>query len=287
MNIEKLREESVKYMYDLTEEKIKKLKLVNKGTDAKLYKLSNNLLLKLYYTDKKVILNNNDDDDVKTTKPTRFNNSTTFMSYCYDANGVRLGYDKIIEMAKRKQFEIKNTILPINPVYINHHFRGCIIKYHHNYYPISCFSFLPQKAKLKILKNLLAKIKELLNNNIYPIDLYNKQNSNLPHNNIVINFSLNSQIVDLDGKSVAYTEKFNPEFYKKSLFELSTLLLEFLFDQELEDYYLEFDQYQEYYQKYFYERFNIPQKYIDNLLSNNIDLDVIEDFVDYELSLKK
>ena len=51
MNIEKLREESVKYMYDLTEEKIKKLKLVNKGTDAKLYKLSNNLLLKLYYTD--------------------------------------------------------------------------------------------------------------------------------------------------------------------------------------------------------------------------------------------
>ena len=143
MNIEKLREESVKYMYDLTEEKIKKLKLVNKGTDAKLYKLSNNLLLKLYYNDKKVILNNNDDDDVKTTKPTRFNNSTTFMSYCYDANGVRLGYDKIIEMAKRKQFEIKNTILPINPVYINHHFRGCIIKYHHNYYPISCFSFLP------------------------------------------------------------------------------------------------------------------------------------------------
>lgn len=286
MNIEKLREESVKYMYDLTEEKIKKLKLVNKGTDAKLYKLSSNLLLKLYYTDKKVVLNNND-DDVKTTKPTRFNNSTAFLSYCYDANGVRLGYDKIIEMAKRKQFEIKNTILPINPVYINHHFRGCIIKYHHNYYPISCFSFLPQKTKLKILKNLLAKIKELLNNNIYPIDLYNKQNSNLPHNNIVINFSLNSQIVDLDGKSVAYTEKFNPEFYKKSLFELSTLLLEFLFDQELEDYYLEFDQYQEYYQKYFYERFNIPQNYIDNLLSNNIDLDVIEDFVDYELSLKK
>ena len=286
MNIEKLIEESVKYMYDLTEEKIKKLKLVNKGTDAKLYKLSSNLLLKLYYTDKKIVLNNND-DDVKTTKPTRFNNSTAFLSYCYDANGVRLGYDKIIEMAKRKQFEIKNTILPINPVYINHHFRGCIIKYHHNYYPISCFSFLPQKIKLKILKNLLAKIKELLNNNIYPIDLYNKQNSNLPHNNIVINFSLNSQIVDLDGKSVAYTEKFNPEFYKKSLFELSTLLLEFLFDQELEDYYLEFDQYQEYYQKYFYERFNIPQKYIDNLLSNNIDLDVIEDFVDYELSLKK
>ena len=62
MNIEKLREESVKYMYDLTEEKIKKLKLVNKGTDAKLYKLSTNLLLKLYYTDKKVVLNNNDDD---------------------------------------------------------------------------------------------------------------------------------------------------------------------------------------------------------------------------------
>lgn len=286
MNIEKLREESVKYMYDLTEEKIKKLKLVNKGTDAKLYKLSTNLLLKLYYTDKKVVLNNND-DDVKTIKPTRFNNSTTFMSYCYDANGVRLGYDKIIEMAKRKQFEIKKTILPINPVYINHHFRGCIIKYHHNYYPISCFSFLPKRTKLKIIKDLLVKIKELLNNNIYPIDLYNKQNSNLPHNNIVINFSLNSQIVDLDGKSVAYTEKFNPEFYKKSLFELSTLLLEFLFDQELEDYYLEFDQYQEYYQQYFYERYNIPPKYIDNLLSNNIDLDVIEEFVDYELSLKK
>ena len=286
MNIEKLREESVKYMYDLTEEKIKKLKLVNKGTDAKLYKLSTNLLLKLYYTDKKVVLNNND-DDVKTIKPTRFNNSTTFMSYCYDANGVRLGYDKIIEMAKRKQFEIKKTILPINPVYINHHFRGCIIKYHHNYYPISCFSFLPKRTNLKIIKDLLVKIKELLNNNVYPTDLYNKQNSNLPHNNIVINFSLNSQIVDLDGKSVAYTEKFNPEFYQKSLFELATLLLEFLFDQELEDYYLEFDQYQEYYQQYFYERYNIPPKYIDNLLSNNIDLDVIEDFVDYELSLKK
>ena len=106
MNIEKLREESVKYMYDLTEEKIKKLKLVNKGTDAKLYKLSTNLLLKLYYTDKKVVLNNND-DDVKTIKPTRFNNSTTFMSYCYDANGVRLGYDKIIETKRRSHVYIK------------------------------------------------------------------------------------------------------------------------------------------------------------------------------------
>lgn len=181
MNIEKLREESVKYMYDLTEQSISKLKLVNKGTDAKLYKLSNNLLLKLYYTDKKIISNNND-EDVKTTKPTKFNNSTTFMSYCYDKNGVRLGYDKIIEMAKSKQFTIKNTILPINPVYINHHFRGCILKYYHNYYPISSFAFLPKSTKLKIIKKLLLKIKELLNNNIYPIDLYNKQDSNSAHN---------------------------------------------------------------------------------------------------------
>jgi hypothetical protein len=288
MQLKELENLSKQYIYSIKEEDLKKLKKIDSGTDAQIYKLTNDLLLKIYHNQKQYDnIQNLLSLDIKTTKPTKFKNDCHTQSYCYDDNGIRLGYAQIIKFAKNKQANITKTTLPLNPVYINNLFRGCILKYHKHYYPISYFTFLPIKAKLKIVKKLLEKIKELLEYNVYTIDLYNKKYNDYPHNNIVVNFNLNPEIVDLDGQSVAYTANFNENFYQQTLFGLTSLLLEFLYDQELDEYYSEFYVYQEYYQDYFNKIYNIPSKYIDNLFSENISFEMLEEFIDYEIYRKK
>ena len=113
-----------------------------------------------------------------------------------------VGYDSIIKIAQEKQKYINLTYLPLNPCYIDGFFRGCFLKKFSNYLPISCFEFLPERKKLEIIYKLLPKFKELIDNYVYPTDIYNKLDYTLPHNNIIVSiFNLNPQIIDLDGKA--------------------------------------------------------------------------------------
>ncbi len=273
---------SQEYIYHFKDNDINKLKLIGEGTDAKIYKLNNDYLLKVYH--KKIIESGEITSDIiKTAKPQTFKNIKQFQSYCVDEDGVRLSYNDIVNFAQKKQMNINHTYLPINPLFINNHFRGCIIKYHRHYLPISYFNFLSEKNKLKIAQKICLKIKELTDNYIYPIDLYNKQSSLKPHKNIIINGHFDPQIIDLDGKSVAYTSTFNKDYYEQTIFGLTTLLLEYVFNQDLEDYYNEFEEYQDYYKDYFTTKNIINKEYVDKLITDDIQLSDVENFIEHKL----
>lgn len=275
----RLIEESQKYVHCLTEEDIKHFKKIGSGTDASVYKLTKDLYLKLYDVNKPVLEPSSSSEEyVKTIRPLKFENTFKFSTKGYDEEGVRLGYDQIIELAKQKQHDIMHTFLPLNPCYIDGSFKGCIVKGYPYNLPIDSFRGLPEKAKLKLIRKLLEKFKELINNNVYPVDLYNKQNSSLPHNNIIVNAFLDPKIIDLDGKSVAYTEVFNQRYYEEAVFGLTTLILEFLFDQDLVDYFNEMDEYTDYYKRFFQGK-GVPGSLIDQMLSSNISIDSLEDFI--------
>ena len=286
MTYKDLEKMSEKYIYITNENGFLKNK-IGEGREAGVYKISKDLACKIYYKSSDIIKDWPDDDaSIKTVKPKIFKTPNTHQSLCYDEEGVRLSFEDVIYEAKSRQKNIKHTSLPLNPIYINGTFRGCIIKFHNNYYPISHFNVLPKKLKYKICYNILEKIKELLKNNIYQIDLYNKQDLIGCHSNIIVNPLLDAQIIDLDGKSTIYTATFDKAHYQTTLLGFSLLMLEFVYDEDLRDCFEEFYTYQDYYIDFFHERKKIPKEYIENILSENISVDILEDYLKYNLSKK-
>lgn len=286
MTYEELEKMSEKYIYISDENGITKRK-IGEGREASIYRVSKDLAIKIYHKSFDGLKNIPENDEtIKTTKPKIFKSPYNHQSLCYDEEGVRLSFEDVIYHAKYRQKNINKTYLPLNPVYINGTFRGCIIKYHNNFFPISYFNALPKKLKYKICYSTLEKIKELLYNNIYQIDLYNKQDLIGCHNNIIVNPFLDTQIIDLDGKSTIYTSSFDKAHYQTTLLGFSLLMLEFVYDEDLRDCFEEFYTYQDYYIDFFHERKKIPREYIENILSESISLDCLEDFLKYSLSKK-
>lgn len=286
MTYQEYEQMSQKYMYVDDEKSITKRK-IGKGREANIYRVSKDLAIKIYHRSLNDISNIADNDaDIKTSKPRFFKTPSMHQSLCYDEEGVRLSFEDVIYNAKFRQKNIDKTFLPLNPLYIHNTFRGCIIKYHRNYFPISYFNCLPKKLKFKICYNILEKIKELLDNNIYQIDLYNKQDNIGCHNNIIINPTLDAQIIDLDGKSTIYTSSFDRDNYQTTLLGFSLLMLEFVYDEDLRDCFEEFYTYQQYYIDFFHDNKKIPREYIENILSDNISIDGLEDFLRHSLSKK-
>lgn len=275
------------YNNNLSLEDIKKLKKIGSGTDANIYKINNELLLKVYHKDSIHSKIDLESEVIKTDKPAYFKRKCEYQGYCYDEDGVRLSYNDIINFAKKKQQNISLSSLPYESFFINDHFKGCFLHYYKYHLPISSFQFLPEKTKLKLFKRILPKLDELLKNNIYTIDLYNKRNSHAPHNNIIVNSRLNPQIIDLEGRSVAYTAKFNQNYFEQTMFGLTTLLLEFIFNQYLDDYYDESYEYEDYYYHFFNTTHNIEPYYLDKIFNPKISIEDLDEFIDYRLALKK
>lgn len=275
-NKKRLSEMAQKYSHSFTEKDLKFLKQIGQGEDGFVYKINNELALKLYKSKEIKDSTILDDDYVKVQKPKQFVNKPSFQARCIDENGVRLSYEEIIYYAMRKQKDIEKTFLPLCPFYINDHFKGCIIKYFKNCIPISSYQ-------------ILDKIQELLNHNCYPTDLYNKIKEKRPHNNIIVQISkegMKPQIIDLDGRSVCYTAFKNQSYYNETLFSFTTFLLELFYNQNLEDYYEEDDTYRDYYLDYFETK--MPKEIAKELLSPAPCIEGIHDFLDYKKrSLKK
>ncbi|MBE6161172.1 MAG: hypothetical protein E7158_03030 [Firmicutes bacterium] len=274
-NIDVLRNEAMHFS-NLNSNQVSKLKIIGKGTDANVYRINKNLLLKLYKLPQSNIKSSND-EIIKTDKPQKFINTFKFQSRCYNEEGLRLGYKDLIEMANIKQEKINLTYLPLAPCYIDNSFRGCILKNCRPNIPIDFFKFLPERKKLIIIQKILMKFKELIANNIYPYDLYNKIDSDHQHNNIIIDFKLEPTIIDLDGKSTAYTESFNETYYYDSTFGISCLTLEFLFNQDMIDFFDEPFELKDYYQDFY--KGKIDYEDVDKLINTNIEFEYIEEFI--------
>lgn len=245
-------------------EKLKN-KQIGMGSEAIVYNAGRGVLYKIYHNDISRKISSglfdermikrypSDDSDIKIVSEIKdiipMRHIDKYFSY-YDKENVRIHRNNAILMAIERQNKIEHTSLPIAPIFHENENKllGCALKHHKRHYNLHSFSLLPRKTKIEILKKLLRNVEELLNANIYHVDLANKKVDKLSHSNVLLSLSLEPQIIDIDGRSAIYTEKpeesldenekkhlisRNQHLYNTSLASFSALLLDFIYGEDL------------------------------------------------------
>lgn len=235
----------------LTQEELEKLskKKIGQGKEGKVYRASNGLLYKIYYKidphERKEIVHLKlreyevDDDNVKRVveaSDVRIDVKKTIelKPFDVDRDGVKKVYSiDQIEEARKRQPKIKNTSLPLGPIFIDNKFGGVVLKEHKRCYNLHIISMLPTKLRLKILKRVLENLKELCDNCIYPIDFANPDEAYYPHSNILINMFGKVEFIDLEGKTTVYTKDEHEYFKSYSYHEFYLLFLDIMYGEKL------------------------------------------------------
>ena len=180
----------------INSEKLRRLNKIGTGTEGIIYNAGSGLLYKVY--------------------------KEGFSEQLYSV-------DNIVRASNRQSL-IKNTSLPLGPLYIDERFCGCVLKYHKHYTDIYNVNIFSRKFKMMIVRKLINYVEELTDHNIYHLDLNNKDELHLGQSNVLFSFLGSVQIIDLDGKSTVYTDNFNHNFYQLSLQSLLNLIIDLLFD---------------------------------------------------------
>lgn len=250
----------------LNKDQLDKLKLVGMGTDGIVYEYNRDILLKVYHSKlSTLVYNNYNDSDIKLYNRGDYRNKKNINDYenqaryyAYDKPktdeeiklnqdnpktfDVRLRSKDAINKAVERQQNVLRTDLPLGSLYLDNRFVGCYIKKEKGI-PIHSKK-TSRSNKIKILENVLLDVEELLNNYIYHIDLgnspyalgnYYDNNGNVKtikgHSHVLVEpFTLKTNIIDLDGKSTIYQERYNRELERQCLEGLRTLIGEYYFD---------------------------------------------------------
>jgi len=216
-----------------------KCKRVGSGVDGTAYKINNHTIYKFYHKNHDYITIPNatvDEDgviinDFKSLRPyIKVNKANENILYT-DSDGVILTREEAIYKAIEKQEFVKLTDLPKNIIYVNNKIAGCEYTYYPKKLGIYASAYLPLKKRLIICNKILEKVKELLDNNIYPVTLAQRDDifpfkSN--GSNILIGTDLDPKIIDLDGISALYSDRYSKKYYDRVLSSLSALILELL-----------------------------------------------------------
>lgn len=275
----------------LTEKDIELLKYRNleigRGSDGIVYKTGNyhtkNDLYKIYYSTSEAIkrahnpgiLDKNGVRVIKNKEQLRniYGNLSIKTNYI-DEEGVRINGINAVNQAIERQKYIQRTKLQKRPIYIDNHFGGTVLHYHKKQLPMYILKSLSKKTQIKVLKELLLAVEELVNNYVYHIDLGFQPKTNYKKANVLISCtpSLHPNIIDIDGKSAIYTENYNEYYYYKSLATYKNLVMQILFDIDIINITkLDFD-----YLKINLLNQNIPSKYMDSLLLMDKKMDIPE-----------
>ena len=197
----------------ISSQELSRLKQIGEGTEAIVYRAGKGMLYKVYKNKYYIAIGS---EQVKK---------------CYSP--------RIIEEAARRQQFIKHSTLPLNPLYIDGKFKGCVLKEHRGYGDIYNINILPQKTKIKLLKQLVLNVKELIEHNIYHVDLSNKSIPGVHKGNVLVSLTGDLQLIDLDGKSTTYTNGFDAQFYQLTVQTLLALITDLLFELDMDDLYFE------------------------------------------------
>jgi hypothetical protein len=213
-------------------------KFIGSGKDGNLYKVGSNVFK--FYKDNKSLLDSNkegiyDSDGVNVTNYKNLRNKSVvidnrILSYV-DGEGVILAREEAILKAIELGEKVKQTYLPNNIIYDNNKAIGCVYPYYKNTLGIYASSLLPLRLRLQICKEIISKVEELLDNNIYPLSLAQRSDEfpiSKKESNILLGLDLKTYIVDLDGNSTLYSQNYSHKHTTLALASLSTLVLEIL-----------------------------------------------------------
>ena len=236
--MEPIRLSTIEYDY------IKKnMKEIGSGVDGTIYRINKDTIYKFYHKDNNfinipdikldkegVIIN-----DFKSLRPYKKVINNENINY-RDSEGVILTREEAIYKAIEKQQNVNYTDLPKNIIYVNKKIVGCEYKYYPHKLGIYASAYLPLKKRLIICNSILEKVKELLDNNIYPVTLAQRDDI-FPFrrngSNVLIGRDLDPKIIDLDGISAYYSDVFSNRYYNRTIYSLSSLILELLTRVEL------------------------------------------------------
>lgn len=232
----------------LTPNEIKAMKEIGRGTDGIVYKShrlqDRNRLYKIYHNPSTLAENplykkEYDDAGVNVADNRALYRKNTYSQYhttYYNNDGVKINGVEAVYKAIERQKYISRTKLQKRPIYIGKTFSGTVLHYHKNAIAIHNLIFFPISVQIRVLKELLLSVKELLENYIYPIDLSLKPEKNYKEANVLLTLLPFPQpaIIDLDGKSAIYTESEVIKYYQQSLLSLKTLITEILFGIDIE-----------------------------------------------------
>ena len=280
-------------------ENIKKKKIA-KGREGTIYKIKPGVLYKIYheYNDNLLwkVTPVYDSEGVNIASYKNYDISIKerkILKY-FDKEGTRLSREAALYKAIERQKDIKHTDLPKNVIYVDHQIKGCVLKEHYPSFKIYAIESLPFQIRLKLLKQLLLKVRELLDHNIYPVDLAQRPTIDYPYTNVLYQIPFQTQIIDLDGESTIYTESFSEEFYRKAVQNYVLLSMEILthinlekFLENLEEYVItnpEIEKYAIFYiQKMTHNR--LPYEMAEKFLHEKLTLEDMERYIN--LMMKK
>ena len=238
----------------ISKDKIKELKEIGNGTEGRVFKYDNEHLVKIYRAELKNILRTDSKYNkyikIYNKDNLKLNKNYEYISYFInnDDEDIRIKTKDGLRMAIERQNNINRSTLPMDIVYIDGLFAGCLLK-KLNGIQIHKLSGMPANYKRKITKNLLLDIEELLENYIYHTDMANSpysvslfmdENNNVKakkgHSHVLVNpVNLKTNIIDLDGKSTTYMERYNYNLEQKCLSNLTRLITEFLFKLDTDE----------------------------------------------------
>ena len=256
---------------------INNYKCVGSGVDGSVYRTSKDTAYKFYHKqnyfinipdavvdEEGVIIS--DFKDLRPYHKVEANESI----YYTDEEGVILSRDEAIKKAIAKQENVKLTNLPQNTIYLNDKIIGCVYKYYPNKLGIYASVYLPLKKRLIICKRIMEKVKELLDNNIYPVTLAQSEDIfpfRRKSSNVLIGMDLDPIIIDLDGISAMYSDNYSEKYYNRTLVSLSSLILELISRVELANSAKDDELAVEYYISTMYEAgvpISLARKFVDN-----------------------
>lgn len=238
---------------NLTSDEFSKIigKEIGHGTDGIVFKYNKDYLIKLYRTnfmkEPSELINNAetkiyDKENKPMFKPIK-SNLNFIKSENFDNNKevIKLTEESAIDEIAKKQKKVIKTELPKKLVYVDGRLVGVLIKKVKGI-QVHKFTGAPFAYKKKIALAIIDAVKELLDNNIYHVDLSNSPltetrymqgtelNKSHGHSHVLLNpFTMKINIIDLDGKSAIYTDYVNKALEESSLADLTTLLVEFLY----------------------------------------------------------
>ena len=155
-----------------------------------------------------------------------------------DKEGTKLTVEDGLSRAINKGEKIVNTKLPTKILYVDGKVKGCVYPYHKKTKSIYYAYKKLYKKRLLICKRLIEQVKELVNNNIYPVDLCQKGDNNIFDKsiaNVLLDNKNNPIIIDLEGKSTLYSDSYNKKYEEITALSLGTLILEILTREDIQE----------------------------------------------------
>ena len=207
------------------------------------------------------------------------NNPNRLIKYITQ-DGTVLHNEQALNIAIDRGHKIVGTKIPQKIIYVNGVARGCVYPYYR--FTKSIYSAYRKtfKKRLKICRMLLNKVQELIDNNIYPVDLCQKGINNLydkNYANVLLNYKNEPILIDLDGKSALYSEVPNELYNKHTCTTLSNLIFEILTREDIQEDYNDedYDAIRQYLTKA-----GLTDELVERFLENEMSMEDISESID-------